>query len=56
MTFELGLKAWIGFHRRKLERASGAKEMMDIVIQRELSAYVIFVSHGADLNRATGQL
>lgn len=56
MTFELGLRVWIGFHRRKLERASEAKEMMDIVSQRELRAYVIFVSHGADLNGATGQL
>lgn len=56
MTFELGLKAWVGFHWRKLERASEAKEMVCRVSQRRLRAYVIFVSHGAYLRGEKDQL
>ena len=56
MTFELGLKAWVGFHWRKLERASEAKEMVCRVSQRGLRAYVIFVSHGAYLREKRDQL
>lgn len=54
LTFEQDLKAWIEFHWRKLERASEAKEMMCIVSQRGLRAYVIFVSHGAHLGGEKG--
>lgn len=56
LTFEQDLKAWVGFHWRKLERASEAKKMVCIVSQRGLRAYVILVSHGAYLRGEKGSV